>query len=141
MKRKRLKHYTDIFCDMFTGWRLSDRDIEILQNFGIGKLQLDFLNEKLYLNDIVSEIDLYILGEISAWFKQNLQKDNIDLKKILEAYLNINIVAVERETSPKSRTKRIVQLNAEMTAIIKTDEKEYRTEKQTKWEYHHSVSK
>jgi hypothetical protein len=29
-----------------------------------------------------------------------------------------------------------------MTAIIKTDEKEYRTEKQTKWEYHyHSVSK
>ena len=137
MKRKRLKHYTDIFCDMFTGWRLSDKDIEILQNFGRGKLQLDFLNEKLYINDNESEIDLYILREIAAWLKINLQKDNIDSAKIQEAYLTVNAVTAECETSPKSRTKQIVQINAEMTATIKTDEKEYRTEKQTKWEYHY----
>ena len=137
MKRKRLKHYADIFCDMFMGWRLSDKDIEILQNFGSGKLQLDFLNEKLYFNDSELEIELYILREIAAWFKENLRKDNIDLQKIQEAYLIIDIVAVERETSPKSRTKRIVQLNAEMTAIVQTDEKEYRTDKQAKWEYHY----
>ena len=117
MKRKRLKHYTDIFCDMFTGWRLT-QDVETLLNFRRGTLHLDFLNEKLYLNNNESEIELYILKEIATWFKDNLQKDNIDSKKIQEAYLKIDIVAVERETSPKSRTKRIVQLNAEMTAII-----------------------
>ena len=136
MKRKRLKHYTDIFCDMFAGWRLS-QDIDTLKNIGSGKFLLDFLNKKWYLNDNESEIDLYIFEEIESWFKENLQKDNIDSKKLQEAYLQVNIVIIDCATTPKSRTKRIIQISAEMTAIIKTDEKEYRTEKPTKWEYHY----
>ncbi len=66
MRRKRLKHYTDIFCDMFIGWRLSNDDIEKIQNIGSGKIRLDFLTDKLYFNNNESPVRLYILGEISA---------------------------------------------------------------------------
>ena len=70
MRRKRLKHYTDIFCDMFTGWRLSNEDLETLQSFENGELCLDFLNEKLYFDNSELREELYILKEISAWFKR-----------------------------------------------------------------------
>jgi len=137
LRRKRLKHYTDVFCDMFTGWRLSNEDIETLQNFGNGKLLLDFLTKKIYFNDNEANVNLYILSEISAWFEKNLQKENIDFQQIRKAYLIVNLNLVNCATKPKSRTKKIIQVNVDMTAIIKTDIKEYRTDKQTKNEYHY----
>jgi len=135
MRRKRLKHYTDIFCDMFTGWRLSNEDIKTLQNFENGELCLDFLNEKLYFNNDELREELYILKEISAWFKENLQKDNIEISKIQKAFLLMDSFPKECEPKPKSRTKRIVQMNVNLIAVVQTDEKEYRTEKRAKSEY------
>jgi len=60
MKRKRLKHYTDIFCDMFAGWRLS-QDIDTLKNIGSGKFLLDFLNKKWYFSIRRFDLNFFLL--------------------------------------------------------------------------------
>ena len=78
MKRKRLKHFTDVFCEMFTGWRCSDDDINTLLNYNDGELKIDLLNNGIYFDCNKININLYIFGEI----KNGLWKISIKKKLI-----------------------------------------------------------
>ncbi|MDR1317214.1 MAG: hypothetical protein LBK13_10110 [Spirochaetales bacterium] len=136
MKCKRLKHFTDVFCEMFTGWRLSSDDINTLFLY-IGELKMDLLNKKIYFNYNEINISLYIFDEIRAWFIRNMEKENIDINNILEAYIKINNNIFEEPVNKKSRTKRKVNLDINIIGYIKTDEKEYITDKNKMEKYHY----
>jgi hypothetical protein len=137
MKRKRLKHYTDVFCEMFTGWRCSDDDINILLNYNNGELKLDLLNNKIYSNSNEINISLYIFDEIKEWFKQNCSKEKIDMNNILEAYIKIDNKTIEEETSKNSKTKRKIKMEINIIGYIRTDEKEYKCEKNKNEQFHY----
>ena len=136
MRRKILKHYTDVFCDMFVGWRLSDDDINTLLEYNNGELKFDLLNNKIYFNENEINISLYIFDEIKEWLIQNINKEKIDIKNILEAYIQINNKP-EETFHENSRTKRIIKMDVNIIGCIKTNEKEYKTVKNTIEEYHY----
>ena len=137
MKQKRLKHFVDVFCEMLTGWRCSDDDINKLLEYN-GKLKLDLLQNKIYFDDNEINIYLYIFEEIKAWFIQNCSKEKIDMNNILEAYIKINNKSIEEETNKNSRTRRKVKMEINIIGYIRTDEKEYKCEKY-KTENHHYI--
>lgn len=110
---------------MFAGWR-SCSDINTLLAHNNERLKLDILNNKIYYHDDVINIRLYILDEIREWFKENLNKENINIKNILEAFLIIDIKAGE-DTAIK-----ILTIDVDFIGCIKTDEKEYKTVKTKK---------
>jgi hypothetical protein len=137
MKRKVLKHFTDVFCEMPTGWRCCDNDINTLLVYNNGELKMDLLNGKIYFNNNETNISLYIFDEIKQWFIENLDKEKINVKNILEAYIKINNKAEEEIVSKKSRTKRKIKMDINIKGYIKTDEKEYVTEKNKTERYHY----
>jgi hypothetical protein len=59
---------------MFTGWRLSDDDINILIEYNNGELKFDLLKNKIYFNCNEIHISLYIFDEIKEWFIRNRDK-------------------------------------------------------------------
>ena len=137
MKRKRLKHFTDVFCEMFTGWRCSDDDINTLLNYNDGELKIDLLNNGIYFDCNKININLYIFGEIKKWFMENIDKEKIDINKILEAYIKINNKTVEEPISKKTNTKRKIKMDIKIMGYIRTDEKEYKTEKNKIERFHY----
>ena len=50
MRKKRIKHQVDVFCDMFSGWRLIS-DMETLLTLKNGIIEFDFINNNIKLND------------------------------------------------------------------------------------------
>jgi hypothetical protein len=137
MKRKRLKHFTDVFCEMFTGWRLPNDDINTLFVYNNGEIKMDLLNKKIYFNDSEINISLYIFEEIRVWFMINLENENIDITTIIEAYIKINNKIFGEPVNKKSETKRKVNMDIKIIGYIKTDEKEYITEKNKMEKYHY----
>jgi hypothetical protein len=137
MKRKILNHFVDVFCEMFLGWRLSNDDINTLLEYNNGKLKLDFWKNKIYYNNDVISIDLYIFEEIKAWFIQNCDKEKIDTNNILEAYITVGNKTIEEDVKKNSRTKRKIKIDVNIIGYIKTDEKEYKCEKNKigRWHY------
>ena len=136
MRRKRLQHHTDIFCDMFSGWRIAN-DMDSLIKLKNGIIEFDFLNKTQKLNERESNIDFNMFHEISIWFYEDLEKHNIESKFLkqakLKAVFSINI----KEGKKNSRTKRITELDFTLNALILTDEKEYTSEKIQIQEHHH----
>jgi V8-like Glu-specific endopeptidase len=118
---------------MFPGWRCSDGDINTLLNYA-GELKMDLLNDKLYFNDNEINVHLYIFEEIKAWFAKNMDKEKIDMNKIMEAYIRINNKTVEETLPKKTKTKRKIKMDINIMGYIRTDEKEYKTGKEkTEW--------
>jgi hypothetical protein len=136
MRRKRLKHFTDVFCEMFPGWRCSDDDINILLNYS-GELKMDILNNKIYFNCNETDIYLFVFEEIKVWFIENINKEKIDISKILEAYIKIDNKTAEETVSKKSGTKRKIKTDIKIIGYIRTDEKEYKTEKDKIERFHY----
>jgi ferredoxin-fold anticodon binding domain-containing protein len=117
---------------MFAGWRTCYGDTDTFLAYNNKTLKLDLLNNKIYSNDTQINIHLYSFDEIREWFIKNLDKENIDINSILEAYLKINIKAKEvfvEENFCKNRTKKCLTIDINFIAYIRTDEKEYMTEK------------
>jgi hypothetical protein len=121
---------------MFVGWRLSDDDINTLLEYNNGELKFDLLNNKIYFNKNEINISLYIFDEIKEWLIQNINKEKIDIKNILEAYIQLNNKP-EETFHKNSRTKRIVKIDVDIIGCIRTNEKEYKTVKNTIEEYHY----
>lgn len=86
MRRKRFQHHTDIFCDMFSGWKLVN-DMKSLVEFENGIIEFDFINKKQKLNGLESRVNFNMFFEILEWFIDDLKNHNIDMKLIKEAKL------------------------------------------------------
>ncbi|SEL53624.1 hypothetical protein SAMN04487910_2749 [Aquimarina amphilecti] len=134
MRRKRLQHHTDIFCDMFVGWRMAN-DLDKLTELKSGILEFDFINKTQILNGIESLIDFNMFYEISGWFIEDLEKHNIDIKEIKKATLKVKFDVEIILGKTKSKTKSTTELSFIMKAKILTDEKEYHTDKKDKQIY------
>ncbi len=140
MKRKRINHQADIFCAMFSGWRLGD-DVLTLSELGEGKLELDILTEKVKFNDKEFDKKLYVVGEISAFFRKDLEDNNIDIKDIISAKLKVTFKSTVIEGKPKSRTRKKINIKLDMHSLISTNEKHYEKRKKDIVEYHYIYTK
>src|SRR5690349_11916565 len=123
MKRKRIAHHADIFCDMFAGWRIFS-DLDALINLRGGQFRLDILNNKITLDDNPYPDQIKIIDEISYWFDKDLNDYNIPKTEILQANLTAHFKIDVTEGKRKSRTRKIVTLELKMTSYIRTDAKE-----------------
>ena len=140
MRRKRLQHNTDIFCEMFSGWKIVN-DMKSLTELESGIIEFDFLNKTQKLNGTKSKIDFNMFYEISEWFAEDLKKHNIEMELLkiakLNAEFNIKLISGKK----KSRTKGITELNLILNSSILTNEKEYKSEKVQTQEFHQIETK
>ena len=136
MRRKRLQHHTDIFCDMFAGWKIVN-DMKSLAELESGIIEFDFLNRTQKLNNAESKTDFNMFYEISEWFADDLKKHNIGTELIKEAKLKAEFGVKLIPGKKKSRTKGITELYLNLNSLILTDEKEYKSEKEKTQEFHH----
>ena len=121
---------------MFAGWRITN-DMDTLVNLKQGRFKLDILNQQVLLNEQPYSGAIHIADEISSWFDKDLLDNNIPKSSIVEANLVADFTVEVLDGKPKSRTKKIVSIDLRMTATIRTDEKEYSTQKSTANEYHY----
>lgn len=135
MGRKRIKHQVDVFCDMFSGWRLIN-DMETLLELKNGNLEFDFINKSIKLNGENCLKTFHMFFEISNWFERDLLNNNIDKNDLLKASLIVSFLVNVKEGKPRSRSKRIFTIDLKMKSQIFTDEKEYSIEKEDFQEYH-----
>lgn len=136
MKRKRINHQVDTFCEMFSGWRLVN-DMEMLVQLKQGYIDLDLIDKLALLNGEPLDKDFHILHEISDWFIKDLINNNIDKNFIRNAGLKVVFASATTEGKPKSKTNRIIEIKLSIEATILTDEKEYRAAKDKTIEYHY----
>jgi hypothetical protein len=136
MRRKRINHEVDIFCDMFSGWRLVN-DMDKLIQLQTGQFTLDFIAKTVKLNGESYDNDLHMLTEIAVWFDRDLADNNIESASIRSATLVVEFISTVTEGKPKSRTKKIIEIILKMKSSILTDEKEYSANKEKTMEYHY----
>ena len=136
MRRKRLQHHTDIFCDMFAGWKIVN-DMKSLVELESGIIEFDFLNNTQKLNNTESKTDFNMFYEISKWFVDDLKKHNIETEFIKEAKVKAEFKVEFTVGKKNSRTKGITKLYLNLNSFIQTDEKEYKSEKEETQEFHH----
>jgi len=136
MRRKRINHQVDIFCYMFSGWKLVN-DMDTLIQLQSGQFALDFISNTVKLNGVPFDKEFHMLTEISAWFDKDLADNNIDKVSILKATLIVDFISTITDGKPKSRTKKIIEIKLKMKSSILTDEKEYSVDKEKTMEYHY----
>ena len=136
MRRKRLQHHTDIFCDMFAGWKIVN-DMKSLVELESGIIEFDFLNRTQKLNNAESKTDFNMFYEISEWFTDDLKKHNIETELIREAKVKAEFRVEFTSGKKKSRTKGITELYLNLNSWIFTDEKEYKSAMERTQEFHH----
>ena len=136
MKSKRINHQVNTFCDMFLGWRLFCNDFDTLIKIQKGDLYLNILEKLIFLDGKPFKEDLNIVHEISEWFERDIKRNNIDRGCIKKAELIVkfrispiqqdNYYPIDEKKINKLRNYRI---DFELISTIKTDEKEYWTNK------------
>jgi hypothetical protein len=136
MRRKRLQHHTDIFCDMFAGWKIVS-DMKSLVELESGIIEFDFLNKTQKLNNSESTTDFNMFYEISKWFSEDLKKHNIETEFIKEAKVKAEFKVEFSVGKKNSRTKGITKLYLNLNSCILTDEKKYKSEREGIQEFHH----
>ena len=136
MRRKRINHQVDIFCDMFSGWKLAN-DMNTLIQLQSGQFALDFISNTVNLNGVPFDKEFHMFTEISVWFNKDLEDNNIDKFSIKKATLIVDFVSTITDGKPKSKTKKVIEIGLKMKSTILTDEKEYTVDKEKTMEYHY----
>ena len=121
---------------MFSGWKLTN-DMNTLIQLKDGQFTFDFLAKTVKLNDEPYDGNFHMLFEISDWFDKDLIENKIERASIYRATLMVAFTATVIDGKPKSKTKKIIEINLKMKSSILTDEKEYLTEKEKAMEYHY----
>jgi hypothetical protein len=130
MRRKILKHFADVFCHMFVGWRMGE-DVDVLSKIHHGRIYIDVLLGQASLT-AEQPINIRIARELQAWFVSALEKHNIPIEAIGEAKLIVNISAVTIE-----RKRATVQdFDFDCYSLISTDEKAYEASLKEKHAWH-----
>src|ERR1035437_6351814 len=101
MRRKRLNHAADTFCQMFRGWRLAN-SYHALAELGSGTLVIDAKDATCTFNgaDIAP---LNIAGELNAWLIADWQANDIPLPAISAAKLTV-VLALSTIQGKKRKT-------------------------------------
>lgn len=87
MRRKRLNHAADTFCQMFRGWRLAN-SYHALAELGSGTLVINAKDATCAFNGRNIKL-LNIAGELNAWFIRDLQANSIPVTEISTAKLTV----------------------------------------------------
>ncbi len=119
MGLKRINHYVEVLPKMFVGWRMGE-DLETLSELPNGVLCINLLDGTIS-HSIVGELELYISNELSAWFRSEAIKENIDLSTLLKASLTVEVDT----DKVKTIKKRVVLFNFDCIAHVATVNKVY----------------
>jgi hypothetical protein len=119
MRRKRLKHYADVICKMFMGWRMIE-DLEILASLPDGRIVVNLIAETTS-HDKVGMIDLHITKEIHAWLKNECEREAIDFSQLQTAKLTVDVNTSHIST----KRQKIVCFGFSCHSLIETDEGRY----------------
>ncbi|MDF4941901.1 hypothetical protein ACEWBJ_22410 [Vibrio parahaemolyticus] len=105
-------------------------DLETLSELPNGVLCINLLDGTVS-HSIVGELELYISNELSAWFRSESIKENIDLSKLLKACLTVEVDT----DKVKTIKKRVVLFNFDCTAHVATVNRVYesRFSEVTRW--------
>ncbi len=146
MKKKRFSHHVDIFCEMFCGWRLTncyDRLVEL----GSGEYEIDVLSEAC-VKDGVSIAPLSIAGELTVWFKKDLEDAHIDFALVRTARLHVKIdierLVGGRRTNvafPGKDGASYVRCRIDCHALLESGDDRYEAEKEDYDEWPYPLSK
>ena len=136
MRRKRLNHAADTFCQMFRGWRLSN-SYQALAELGSGTLIINAKDGTCTFDGKAIE-PLTIAGELNAWFKGDLVQHGIPDGAISSATLTVvlglsTIQGRERTSQVQHiatdgtpiRVGKFYRLSMECVSDIATDEALY----------------
>jgi hypothetical protein len=129
MRRKRLQHQADIFCQMFCGWRLCNSH-EVLTGLGSGAIHIDVLAGTATHNGNVV-LDLNMAGELKAWFQGDLRDNNIPVEQIRSATVDADLTIADLSgprQAPEiwtTKIKRYLACDIQCRSYIQTDEKCY----------------
>jgi hypothetical protein len=132
MRRKRLQHQADTFCQMFCGWRLCNSHEELTVRRS-GSLHIDILAGTATHNGTVLQ-DLNIAGELSAWFQGDLRDNNIPVEQVRSATLDAEVTITDlsgpRRSPERWNTKirRYLSCDIQCRSRIETDETSYESE-------------
>ncbi|PHQ36107.1 hypothetical protein [Rhodopirellula bahusiensis] len=121
MSHKVLKDHAHVFCQMFYGWRMQS-DLETFAALPDGALTVDVLAGTC-VHDSCGALETYIAGEMSAWFKHQLDERGIPLADIKSAMLFVDLVRV-----PPPKKKRGITFDWRGRGVIQTDSREYVSE-------------
>lgn len=97
-------------------------DLDIFAALPDGQLTVDVLVGSC-VHDSRGALDTYIAGEISAWFKDQLDERGIPLTDINSAMLYVDLVRV-----PPPKKKRGITFDWRGRGVITTDAREYSAE-------------
>src|SRR5205085_1874444 len=89
VRRKRLQHSADTFCQMFCGWRLAN-SYKDLGRLGSGTLSIDVLVGSCRFDGTPIE-PLNIAGELHSWLCEDLTAQGITIGALLRAGLTARL--------------------------------------------------
>lgn len=120
MRRNVLQDCANVFCQMFVGWRMVGNDIPTLVRLGRGPLTINVLTGSAeHSGNAVG--NLYIAGELRAWFEAQLVKQRILPETIKAATLHVDFDAA---AAPRRRHDRL-KLRFDCRSSIETADRTY----------------
>ena len=100
MRRKRLQHSADTFCQMFCGWRLAN-SYKDLGRLGSGTLSINVLVGSCRFDGMPVE-PLNIAGELHFWLREDLAAQGIPVSALLRAGLTARLSIAAIGPSPRA---------------------------------------
>ncbi len=110
MRRKRLKHATDILCHMFCGWRLINCKPDLVK-LGSGTITIDALSGHCEFNE-ASIPELSIATEIKLWLREDMERNRIPLESLVRATLKATLTFDEIAWRERTGTDQFYSENA-----------------------------
>ncbi len=121
MRRKVLQDFANTICQMFVGWSMGD-DAETLAEIGEGVILIDLLAGTASANG--RAINLWITGELQAWFLGRLDISTIDRSLVNSAVLEVAFIT---EPVPQKKRRGTI-FSWKCRSAIVTDELKYEGE-------------
>lgn len=119
MRRKVLQDYANTFCQMLVGWRMGD-DLETLSELPDGELFINALTGEA-THSVAGPLQLWVAGEIQAWFKHRLEVSGIPTAEIHRASITANINTSRIATN----RKKVVSFDFTIASRIETSDAAY----------------
>lgn len=134
MGRKVLQDIANTLCQMFVGWRLGD-DYEKLGSLPDGILDIDLIQGQA-LHSSGSIPELWITGELGAWFKHRLDVHGIPSSAVLCARLTVHHVTDRILTD----RKKLISFDFSCDSVIETSDARYTGTLVERHTYHQRLS-
>lgn len=131
MARKVLQDLANTLCQMVVGWRMGD-DVEKIANLPDGTIEFDVLSGSAK-HSSGAVPDLWVSGELQAWFRARLATLKIKSEEVQAAKLEVAVKTDRLKTSRKT----LVSFDFECKSSVVTADKRYEGKLVEKHTYHH----